>query len=400
MVSRTTRIAAIVVAVALAAGGAWMLRQRGAPSATPGTSATAAPGGTRAVAPSAPTESVIEFSATDLATVQMGDISRTIPLTGTLKPINQTLVRAKVPGELKALPVREGMTVSAGQMLARIEAIEFDARVKEREAVERSAQAQVDQARRTLDNNRALLAKNFISQSAFDTAQSGYDVALANRDAAIAQLAQAQKALTDTLVTAPMAGIIFERFAQVGEKVSPDSKIVSIVDLSRMEIEAPVPSSEVGSVRVGQSIVLRIEGVDREQTGQVMRISPSTSAGTRSVPVYIGLVNRDPRIRAGLFAQGTLAVATRSGVLLAPSAALRESGGRTFVYAIDGERLAQRDVRTGLRDDAARAPGGGIGVIEITAGLKAGDRIVAANLGTLRAGSRVRESAGNTPARQ
>ena len=378
---RRTLAGVALVAIALLAGTAWIVRQRAsAPRSAP---SAGAPGADAAGSPT------LEFAAADLMSLAPASIARTIPLTGSLRATNQTLVRAKVAGEIMELAVREGMEVKAGQLLARIDPIDFESRVREREAQARSAQAQVEQARRTLENNRQLLAKNFISQNAFDNAQSGYDVALANRDAALAQLTQARKALADTAVTAPMAGIVAERFAQVGEKVSPDNRIVSIVDLSRMEIEAPVPSSEIGSVRIGQEVVLRIEGIDLEQKGQIVRINPATSAGTRSVPVYIGLDNRDPRIRAGLFAQGTLEVGTHQNVLVIPTAALRESGGRSFVYVIDGDRLAERDVQTGMSDASGRAPNGSIGVVEITGGLKAGERIVAANLGALRPGSRV-----------
>ena len=371
---RSVAATVVVVAAALAAGGAWWTRQGTKPAQTPPAAPASAP-------------AVVEFAASDLLTIAPASIARTVPLTGTLRATNQTLVRAKVAGEIRELAVREGMPVSAGQVIARIDPIEFEWRVKEREAQARSAEAQVEQARRTLENNRALLAKNFISQSAFDTAQSGYEVAVANRDAAVAQLTQARKALADTVVVAPMAGIVAERFAQVGEKVSPDNRILSIVDLAKMEIEAPVPSSDIGAVQVGQVVALRVEGVEGEQRGQVVRIAPSTSAGTRSVPVYIGLDNRDPRIRAGLFAQGTLAVGRRENVLVVPAAALGEAGGRTFVYVIEGDRLRERDVRTGLRDESARSANGGTGIVEITQGLAAGERVVAVNLGTLRPGS-------------
>jgi RND family efflux transporter MFP subunit len=317
-------------------------------------------------------------------------VTRTIPLTGTLKASNQTLVRAKVSGELVEVAVREGTPVRAGQRIARIDPTEFEARVREREAQRRSAEAQVEQARRTRDNNRALLDKGFISQNAFDNAESGYQVTVANRDAATAQLAQARKALADTAVLAPMTGVVAERFAQVGEKVSPDSRILSIVDLSRMEIEAPVPASEIGSVRIGQPVTLRIEGIDAPQTGEVVRINPATAAGTRSVPVYIGLDNRDPRIRAGLFAQGALAVERREGVIAVPAAAVRDAAGRSFVYRIVEGAVEERTVKLGLRDPAARAANSSTGVIEVLEGLAEGDTIVGVNLGPLRPGSRVK----------
>ncbi|MFP5461472.1 MAG: efflux RND transporter periplasmic adaptor subunit [Gammaproteobacteria bacterium] len=382
--SRARRAALLLTVLALGLAAGWWAGRRdaGEQADTPAAPAPAA----QAEAP----PSVLEFAASDLLRLEPGPVTRTIPLTGTLKASNQTLVRAKVSGELVEVAVREGTPVRAGQRIARIDPTEFEARVREREAQRRSAEAQVEQARRTRDNNRALLDKGFILQNAFDNAESGYQVTVANRDAATAQLAQARKALADTAVLAPMTGVVAERFAQVGEKVSPDSRILSIVDLSRMEIEAPVPASEIGSVRIGQPVTLRIEGIDAPQTGEVVRINPATAAGTRSVPVYIGLDNRDPRIRAGLFAQGALAVERREGVIAVPAAAVRDAAGRSFVYRIVEGAVEERTVKLGLRDPAARAANGSTGVIEVLEGLAEGDTIVGVNLGPLRPGSRVK----------
>ncbi len=372
--------AAVVVAVAAGAGWAW--RQR-APQPQDAAARASAP-------PAA--EQAIEFAAADVATVVPVTIARTVPLTGTLKPVDQAVVKTKVPGELRDVAVREGMAVRRGQPVARVEALEYEVRVRERDAQLKAASSQVEQARRTLDNTRQLKERNFVSQNALDQAQSGWEVATGNRDAAAAQLALARKALADTVLVSPIDGIVAERFAQPGEKLPVDGRVMTIVDLSRMEIEAPVPAAEVGAVRVGQSVELRIEGVARPQVGRVVRIAPSTQAGTRSVPVWIALDNRDPAVRAGLFAQGDLQVETRSNVLAVPQSAIRDAGGRTFVYAIVDGRLVERDLRLGLRD----ASPGGLRV-EVLEGLAAGDRIVAANLGALRVGAPVRILRGTGP---
>lgn len=373
-------LAAGLAAIGLTVGGFATLRQD-----------QAAPGqGTGGPVTAAAAEPPVEFGASDTLVVEPVEIARSIPLTGSLRAANQTIVRSKTSGEIRELTVREGMPVQRGQLIARIDPAEAEQRLREREAQLASADAQLAQAKRDLDTNRALIEKGFLSQSAFDRARSTYDMAAANKQALAAQMALARKALADTTVAAPMGGIVAERFAQAGERVSPDARIVSIIDLSKMEIEAPVPAEDVARVRVGQPVELRIEGIDRTQVGRVARIAPSTQAGSRSVPVYITLDNQDERVRAGLFAQGSLALERKAGVIAVPYAAVRDRAGRNFVYAIEADRVVERDVRTGLRDDAARAPNGATGLIEITGGLKAGDRIVAVNLGTLRTGAPAR----------
>jgi RND family efflux transporter MFP subunit len=375
-------VVSLALVVALAAGGAWMWRQRAQQP-------EAVRAGPAAPAAAVAAEQPIEFAAADLATLAPVTVARTVPLTGTLRPVEQTVVKTKVAGELRELAVREGMPVRRGQTVARIDPLEYEVRVRERDAQLKAATSQLEQARRTLDNTRQLKERNFVSQSALDQAQSGWEVASGNRDAAAAQLALARKALADATLVSPIDGIVAERFAQPGEKLPVDGRVMSIVDLSRMEIEAPVPAAEVGAVRVGQQVELRIEGVGQRQLGRIVRIAPSTQAGTRSVPVYIALDNRDPSVRAGLFAQGDLQVETRAGVLAVPLSAIRDSGGRTFVYAIVDGRVVERDVRLGLRD---ATPGGAR--VEVLEGLSAGERIVAANLGALRVGAPARVPGG------
>jgi RND family efflux transporter MFP subunit len=322
--------------------------------------------------------------------IEPGRLTRTLPVTGTLAASAQTLVRARVAGDVLDIPVREGMSVSAGQLLARIDPTDFELRVNERTAQLRSAQAQLDQARRTLENNARLLDKAFISQNAFDNAQSAVEVAAAARDGAEALLSQARKALADTRILAPMTGIVAQRFVQPGEKISPDGRIVSIVDLSRIELEAAVPASEIASVKIGQRAQIRIEGMAQPSSARVLRINPSTAAGTRSVTVYLGLDKVDERLRAGMFAQGSLTVDERDGLLLVPLSALRERGSQRHVYLIENGRIVERSVETGLIDESASAPGGFIGVAEIRSGLNAGDQIIRQNLGQLSPGARAR----------
>lgn len=386
-------IAILVVALAVLA---FALRARFVPtSAGPG----ASPSAGRVTSPNAaapPPVPTLQIAPAEIFTVAPGSLARTLPVTGTLKPVNQSLIKSKVPGELRELSVREGMSVRAGQVVARVDPTDFQLRVTEREAALRSALAQREQAQRTLENNRQLLAKGFISQNAFDTASSGLDVARAGHDVVASQLAQARKALADTAIVSPIAGVVAERFVQPGEKVSPDTRILSVIDLTQMEIEVAVPATEIGSVRVGQRVELKVDGAEERRPATVARIAPGTQAGTRSVPMYLSVSNLDQRMRAGMFAQGTLALERRSGVLTIPMAAVRDANGRKFVYAIEAERIVERDVRLGARDESTLAADGSPGVFEVLEGLRAGERIVGVNLGPLRAGARVEASAAAT----
>ena len=336
----------------------------------------------------------VEFGSADTLVLAPVDLRRSIAVTGSLRAVDQTVVRSKAAGEIRELLVREGSPVRRGQVIARIDPIEPEQRLREREAQLASAEAQLAQARRDVESNRLLTERGFISPSAFDRTRSTLQVAEAARNAAAANVAVARKTLGDATVVAPIDGIVAERFAQPGEKVSPDNRLVSIVDLSRMELEAAVPAEDVARVRIGQTVEIDVEGLGRPLSGRVARIAPGTQASTRAVPVYVAIDQADPRVRSGLFAQARLALDARAGVLAVPYGAVRDRGGRTFVYVIEAGRIRERDVRTGLRDDAARTANGRRGLVEVTEGLAVGDRVVATDLGTLREGAPARVAGG------
>ena len=384
---KKTGLLLVVLIVLGTAGWFWKARQGAVPPQEASRSAPSAQTSRPEAGDRAPgSAATIEFAPVDLVTLAPTTLARAVPLTGSLRAADQTVVRTRVAGELRELSVREGDSVRAGQRIGRVDPTEFELRVNERDAQLAAAESQVAQARRTFENNLALRERNFISQSALDASRSNMEVAIGQRDAAAAQIALARKSVTDAELIAPMSGVIGERFAQPGEKLPADARVVSVIDLSRLEIEALVPGSEIGTVRIGQSVQLRIEGVPGEQVGQIVRIAPATSAGTRSVPVYIRLKSQNPAIRAGLFAQGRLVVEELREQIAVPLSAIRDAGARHFVYAIEQDRLVERDIILGLVDDGTD----GIVRVQVTSGLKAGDRIVINNLGRLRTGSPVR----------
>jgi len=384
--TRTRRRALAALAILIAAlavyAGAQALRDKG-PSAK--------------AAPAAATATVVEFLPEDLYTVRRDALSRTLPLTGTLAALTSATVKAKVAGELVEVAVREGQAVKRGQLLARIDQTEVQARVAARQADAEAARAQLGLAEKNRSTQKSLLEKNFISQNAFDTTQSNQEVAAARLRAAEADLVSARKSLGDAVLLAPFAGVVSERHAQPGERVPLDGKVVSLVDLTRLELEAAVPASTIARVKVGQPVAFRVDGFgEREFLGRIERINPATTAGSRSINLYAVIENSDGLLRGGLFAQGELILERIENALLAPASAVREETGRQYVYAIADGVLRRRLVKTG-RPDAGDQ-------VQVLEGLAEGERIVKSNLGLLREGvpAKVREPAatGAADARQ
>jgi len=328
-------------------------------------------------------EQALEFLPSDVLVLAPQTLERSLPLTGTLTPLNEATVKAKVAGELVEVAAREGEHVRRGQVLARIDTTELEARAAAKGADVEAARAQLVLAEKNRATQKSLLEKNFISQSAFDSTQSTYEVALARLRAAEADLAVARKALGDAVLGAPISGIVSQRLAQPGERVAIDAKILAIVDLSRLQLEAAVPASEIGRVKVGQPVSFRVDGFGaRDFAGRIERINPSTIAGSRSINVYAVIDNPEGTLRGGLFAQGGLTLERIEGALVIPAAALREELGERFVYLLVEGVVRKKQVKTGPADGAGR--------VQVLAGLAPGDRVVTSDLGALREGAPAR----------
>ena len=325
----------------------------------------------------------LEFLANDVVLVEARTLETRLPLTGTLVPLVEATIKSKIAGELTAVAAREGEKVAKGQPLARIDPVELRARLAARNADVAAARAQLELAEKNRATQKALVEKAFISQNAFDATQSSHDVAQARLQAAEAELALARKSLDDTVLYAPFGGVVAQRFAQPGERVGVDARILSIVDLSRLELEAAIPASEIARVRVGQRVSFRVDGYgEREFAGRIERINPGTIAGSRSINVYAVIDNRGGALRAGLFAQGALVLARMENVLTVPVSALREGDGQPFLYVLTDGHVRRRIVKAGPADASGIAP--------ILEGLAAGERIVKNNLGALREGAPAR----------
>lgn len=367
--------AAIAGVVMTVVAGAlfWATRDRGNGDATAAATAAA--------------PRVMELASVDIVTVTSGPLETIVPLSGTLRPLEQTLLKSKVAGELRALLVREGEAVRKGQVVARFDEAELRARVAEKRANLEATRAQLELARKTWSMNADLLAKGFISQNAADNVANTVLVGEANLASARAQLDLVQRALADAVVRAPMDGVVAERFAQPGEKLPIDSKLLSIVDVTRMELEAEVPSSDIAYVKPGQPVEFSIEGIaGKPFQGRIERINPSADERSRAVKVYVVLPNASRELRGGMFAKGSLRLASEVRATLMALSALREERGEPVVYRLDGDTVVRQPVSIGLRDT-------GRGVVQIVSGLEPGMRVLNANLGNVRPGDRVRESA-------
>ena len=337
----------------------------------------------------------IEVAATDLAVAGPAELVQSLAVSGSLKAVQSAFVKARVGAEIRELTVREGDRVVAGQLIGRLDSTEFDWRLRQAEDQARSAEAQLQIAERTLANNRALVDQGFISKNALDNAVSSEAGARAALEAARATAELARKAVRDTEIRAPIAGLVAQRLAQPGERVSLDTRIVEIVDLSRIELEAAVTPEDVLAVRVGQVARVTLEGMAEPLAARVTRIAPSTQAGTRAVMTYLELAPH-PALRQGLFARATIDLQRRTA-LVVPASTVRFDRARPYVLALENGVAVERPVTLGQRGEAP-IDGRPEAAVEIVDGLAAGTTVLRGSVGALRPGTRIVRSAAAGPA--
>lgn len=369
--TRRWRKPAIALAVALVTGGGLFFMQGGNKPAP----------AQAAVAPKAP---VLELSERDVVAVGTRELQLALPLSGALVPLSQATVKSKVSGVVLDASVREGMSVTAGQVIARLDTADHRARVAQQQAALDEANARLSLAKKNNANSLALLKQHYISQSSYDATQNSVDLAQAAVDAARAQLELARIALNDAQIRAPLSGVVSKRQVQAGEKLAPDMPVFTIVDLRELSLEAQVPASDIPRVEVGQEVRFRVDGFgERTFGGKVARINPTTEPGSRAMLVYVSVSNPDGTLRGGMFAKGSIITDTSEPHPVIPVAALRQDKGRDMVYRVDNGVVVAQPVQVGMRNDDE-------GVVEVLDGLAPGSTILATKLDGVKPGSKVK----------
>jgi len=363
-------IAGLVLAALVVALGAVLVRRAPPSPATP----------------AKPAVQALELATGDVARAGNGELVRRLAISGSLRAVNSAVVKARVAAVVQSLTVREGDRVQAGQLLGQLDATEFQWRLRQAEDQAAAAQTQLEIAQRTLANNRALVDQGFISRNALDTSSSSAAGAAASLQAARAAVELARKSVRDSEIRAPIAGLVSQRLVQPGERVGLDARLLEIVDLSRLELEAAVAPEDVVALRIGQAARVHIDGLAAPVAARVVRINPSASAGTRSVLAYLELAPT-AGLRQGLFARASIEL-QRQTALVVPASALRFDQARPHVLAVEDGRAVQRPVTTGARGEVL-IQGRPESAVEITGGLAAGATVLRGTVGALRDGTRL-----------
>ena len=333
-----------------------------------------------------PTEAAMELAQSDLVQVKNRSLAQGLQLSGTLKAANAVVIKARIAGELMGLTLREGDFVKAGQIVARIDATDARARMQQAQQQAASAKAQVDIAQRAYDNNRSLVDQGFVSKSSLDTSQASLAAAEANHRAALAAVDMTGKSLEDTVLRSPISGQVAQRLAQTGERMAVDGRVLEIVDLSRLEMEASLSPTDSMQVKTGQIAQLQVEGASTTLRATVARINPTVVAGSRSVTAYLA-IDPVPGLRQGLFVQGALNVGATDGPAL-PLSTVRTDKPQPYVQLVSNNKVVHQPVELLSRGEAEGQR------MVVVKGVAEDAMVINGSVGTLREGTLVKVTAG------
>jgi RND family efflux transporter MFP subunit len=328
-------------------------------------------------------EVTLEFTPAEVVKPVLTAMPERIEFSGALMAPRTAVVRAKANGTLLTLAVAEGSRVKTGQVLGTIDLSDLQSRAAERSAMVDSAKAKLIEAERSHRANEDLAKQKFISETALETSRATLDAMRAQLKSAQAQLASTAVGIREAALVAPINGVIGRRNVVPGEKVSAEQELMTVVDLSTLELAGIVGTHQVSALKPGQKLAVRVEGAAAAVEGKIDRIAPQAEAGTRGIKVVVLLANPEEVFRAGQYASATVMLDDGLQRLTVPVSAVAQASGQDYVWTLEKGALVRRIVITGRRDPVA-------GRVEVTQGLTADLHVLGARFENLKEGAPAR----------
>ena len=324
----------------------------------------------------------MQINPDEMTVLEPQRLERRVRVSGTLSPWRSTQLSSQTGGEIQQVTVRPGDTVEAGDLLVQIDTENLLLELDQSRSNVAATRAQLALAEVQLERVRALVDRGVTTSSSLDEAQSSVTQLNASLDALEDQVSGAELRLRNATVRAPFAGIVSARAVEPGQYVGIGTPLISIVDLSTVEMRANAAVADGALLRRDQRVVISVDGVeDRSFEGRVARINPVAEEGTRTIPVYVLIDNPDGILLGGMFASAQVVVDAADGAIAMPTGALREDVDGPYVLRIDGDTLVRQGIETG-GTWAGR-------LTQVTSGLEPGQSVVTAPLPALQPGDAV-----------
>jgi RND family efflux transporter MFP subunit len=328
------------------------------------------------------TDPIVTVGPENMTVAELTELRSGPAVSGSLEAQQAATVRAEVSGSVLRTLAEEGARVKRGALLATLDDTAVrDAFLSARSQV-RSAESALDIARRNAERSERLSEAGAIPERELEDARLDVTNAEGALADARARLASATEQLEDTRVRAPFTGVVSEREADAGDVVQVGAALFTIVDPRSLRLEASVPADHIGRLRVGTPVEFEVSGSSQRITGRIDRINPVVDPATRQVRIYVSIPNLDQQLAAGLFAEGRVAIDTKRAVAV-PVTAVDSRGTTPVLHLVKQGRVAEVAVKLGVRDEVAE-------MVEVLAGLAAGDTVLLGSAQGVTTGSRVR----------
>ena len=312
-----------------------------------------------------------------VATVSEKSLERTAEVQGALFPRERATLASNVDGTVEQVNADFGDIAKAGQVLMRIDPREYQLRFDSAEAAVAQARARLENSQARYNRARELRNQQLISQQEFDQTAATLHVDEADAESAAKSAALARKKLDDTVIRAPFTGSVQKRMASVGEYVTVGTQLYEFIATDPIKLRCPVPERYVPLAHLGMPVQLTVDARPGVRfTGAITRIAPALDDQSRTLLVEAEVPNPEGVLKPGYFAHVTVDLGKDRALFIPDSAVLRYAGvARVFV--VEDGVVHSREVKTGAVVGNQ---------IEITSGLKPGERVVASEVDRLADG--------------
>lgn len=326
---------------------------------------------------------VVQLAPYEVQEMAPTRLTETLKITGSLAPARQLLLTSEISAKVTEVAGRPGEAVTQGQALVTFDSDTLQDQLYQAIATSQATRVQLDQAQTDLARTESLIDRGLQAANTLDRARSTLDQLVASLAAQETLVATARRALTRATVVAPFDGVISARNVEPGEVAAPGAPLMTLVDMTSLEVEATAPVSYAPRLMPGLAVDVTVEGFGgRAFRGRLERLSPIAIEGSRMLPLFVSLENETGELRGGMFATGRIVLEAREAGLAVPVAALRRDADGTFVVTIENGHATRRAVTVGRDWD-------GGSLVEIDAGLAPGDLVAIAPLPELSPGDRV-----------
>jgi len=311
-------------------------------------------------------------------TLQAAEGLATTATTGSVVALESVQVASRLMGYLRDIAVVEGQAVKKGQRLFTIDPLDIEGAVEQARLGLKQAEDAMQNAKADFDRFENLYKDEVVSRQQYEKMKLNHDIAVSRAAQAKAGLGTAQGQMRYATVTAPISGVITRKLANEGDIAAPGHPVLMLENPARLQVQTAVSEDLYKGIKLGDSVMVEIDGQDKPISAKVARLNPAADPMTHTYTIKLDLTAAG--LRSGAFARVLFPTGKRS-VLAVPAAAVLDRAGITGVFVVDAQGVAHyRMVRLGKAAD---------GMVEVLSGLNPGERVVTGNAQAVNNGDKV-----------